>query len=169
VLIPGGLHYRKNAELILQACPRLLARFPNLILAVPNHSDAAYAARAAAFAPRLRLLGFVEDSELHAVYINATVVWFPSLYEGFGLPVIEAMACGAPVVTNNVSALPEKAGGCVVLADPHDAEAHVHGIESLLTDSLARQQLAETGRAHASLFTWTSAAEQLKRNFDELL
>jgi glycosyltransferase involved in cell wall biosynthesis len=98
VLVPGGLHYRKNAELILRAAPMLLERFPDLVLAVVNHSNAAYAEQAHALSERVRLLGFVSEEALHSLYAAATVVWFPSRYEGFGLPVVEAMACGAPVV-----------------------------------------------------------------------
>jgi glycosyltransferase involved in cell wall biosynthesis len=169
VLVPGGLHFRKNAELILEAASLLLARFPDLTIAVVNHSNPAYAARAAALGPNFRRLGFVSESALHALYSHAAVVWFPSRYEGFGLPVIEAMACGAAVVASNASSLPEIAGDCALLIDPAKPAAHAEAIEMLLTDSAANRKLAEAGRARAASFTWSSSADQLKRCFDALL
>ena len=169
ILVPGGLHFRKNAELILAAAPELLRRHPDLQIAVVNHSNPLYAERAAALGPRFHLLGFVEEDALHALYAAATVVWFPSRYEGFGLPVVEAMASGAPVVASNASSLPEIAANAALLVDPANPEAHIAALESLLTDPLARQQLAAVGRQRAAHFTWTSSATQIKHHFDALL
>lgn len=169
LLIPGGLHFRKNADLILSALPRLLELFPDLTVAIVNHSNPAYVAQAAAFGPRVRLLGFVEDEALHALYGAAAVVWFPSRYEGFGLPVIEAMACGTAVVASNASSLPEIAGEAALLMPPDDLEAHLQAISSLLSDSHLNATLAGAGLARAQQFTWTRSADTLKRCFDALL
>ncbi len=168
VLVPGGLHFRKNAELILEAAPMLLDRFPDLVIAVVNHTNPVYAEKARAFEPRLRLLGFVSDEALHALYTAATVVWYPSRYEGFGLPVVEAMACGATVVASNSSSIPEIAGDAAVLVEPGSPQAHADAISSLLTDDRARQQFAEAGRQRAARFTWGACAADLKRAFDQL-
>jgi glycosyltransferase involved in cell wall biosynthesis len=169
VLVPGGLHFRKNAELILQATPTLLKRFPDLVIAIVNHTNPAYAEKARLLGPRVMLLGFVPDEALHALYTAATVVWYPSRYEGFGLPVVEAMACGASVVASNSSSIPEIAGDAGVLVDPGDADAHAEAITELLMDQRARESLAVHGRARAGQFTWTSCASELKRHFDALL
>lgn len=169
VLIPGGLHFRKNAELILQAAPLLLRQFPDLIIAVVNHCNPTYAEAAMKLGPRFQLLGFVSDEALHALYANATVVWFPSRYEGFGLPVIEAMACGSPVVASNTSSIPEIAGSAALLEDPGDVTRHVAAIAGLLTDPLARQQFAIAGRERAASFTWQRSAAQLMQQFQTLL
>lgn len=173
VLVPGGLHFRKNAELILEAAPILLKRYPELMIAVVNHTNPTYAEKAlavgSAFGSRVRLLGFVPDEALHALYTAATVVWYPSRYEGFGLPVVEAMACGASVVASNSSSIPEIAGDAAILVDPADANAHVAAISGLLNDPLAREQLGSAGRARAARFTWAKCADELKRDFEALL
>ncbi len=169
LLIPGGLHYRKNAELILEAIPQLLRKFPDLVIAIVNHANPLYAARAQAFAPRVQMLGFVSENALHALYAAARLVWFPSRYEGFGLPVVEAMACGTPVVASNSSSIPEIAGSAALLADPADASAHIAAIASLLTDARAADQLREAGRLRAKQFTWQKTAEALKQHFEALL
>lgn len=169
VLVPGGLHFRKNADLILAAAPDLLARYPDLVLAVVNHSNPLYAGRAAALGPRVRLLGFVSDEALHALYATAEAVWFPSLYEGFGLPVLEAMAAGTPVVASNASSLPEIAGAAALLADPADPRDHLDQLVAVLETPALRDDLRQRGRARAAHFTWERSAAQLRQHFATLL
>ena len=169
LLIPGGLHFRKNADLILEAAPSLLKRYPDLLLVIVNHSNPVYAPQVIALGARVRLLGFVAEESLHALYAEAAVVWFPSRYEGFGLPVLEAMATGAPVVASRASSLPEIAGGAALLADPSKVTDHLEKIVSLLDGDDLRQELTRRGREHARQFTWQRSADQLKQCFDRLL
>jgi glycosyltransferase involved in cell wall biosynthesis len=169
VLVPGGLHFRKNAELILAAWPELKRRFPELVLAVVNHSNAVYVERTKMFGDDFRVLGFVPDEGLRALYSTAQAVWFPSRYEGFGLPVIEAMACGAAVVTSRSSSLPEVAGDAALLASPSQPQDHVDSLTSLLEDDALRLDLARRGKERAGLFTWEASAVKLKSYFDSLL
>lgn len=169
VLVPGGLHYRKNAELILAAVPELLKHFPDLIVAVVNHSDPVYLQQAKSLGDRFQLLGFVSDDALHALYAAAQVVWFPSRYEGFGLPVVEAMACGTPVVASNASSIPEISGTAALLVDPNQPAAHIDAIASLLTDARAHENLAAAGSLRSLQFRWSKTAAQLKGHFDALL
>jgi glycosyltransferase involved in cell wall biosynthesis len=169
VLVPGGLHFRKNAELILAAWPLLQERFPDVTLAVVNHSDPYYSEKAAALGDHFRVLGFVSDAALRALYGAAQVVWFPSRYEGFGLPVVEAMACGAPVVASRASSLPEIAGDAALLVPANSAFNHAEAIESLLQSPSARNELADLGRLRAAGFTWGRSAATLKNYFAGLL
>ena len=169
LLVPGGLHFRKNAELILEGAAALLKRHPELVIAVVNHSNPAYGERARALGDRFRLLGFVSDEALHALYAQAAVVWFPSRYEGFGLPVVEAMAAGGPVVASRAASIPEIAGEAALLASPTEVTAHREAIESLLSDARAREALIEQGRERARRFTWGRCATELKQKFDTLV
>jgi glycosyltransferase involved in cell wall biosynthesis len=102
----------------------------------------------------VRFLGFVRDETLAVLYRLASVFAFPSLYEGFGLPVLEAMASGTPVVTSNVSSLPEVAGDAAVLVDPYDVEAIASGLERVLSDPALASELSRRGLRRAREFSW---------------
>ena len=169
VLVPGGLHFRKNADLILDAWPLLHERFPDLALVIINHSNPAYLARAQALGASVLLAGFQEDETLVALYSAAQVVWFPTRYDGFGMPVVEAMACGAPVVSSNTSAIPEIAGNAATLLSPDKMTDHVEAISGLLEDERLREDFSRRGREHAQQYTWERAARQLAHEFSVLL
>jgi len=108
---------------------------------------------------RVHILGAVPDNDLVALYSGATVFAYPSLYEGFGLPVLEAMAAGVPVLASNVSSLPEVAGDSAVLVDPCDEQAIADGLSRLLADRAFREELARRGRERERTFTWARTAE----------
>ena len=108
---------------------------------------------------RLVFPGYIPQDDLPAVYSRATAFIYPSLYEGFGLPVLEAMACGTPVITSNVSSMPEVAGDAGMLVPPQDVEALAGAIQRLLGDAELRQDLSRRGMARAREFTWRRAAE----------
>jgi glycosyltransferase involved in cell wall biosynthesis len=109
---------------------------------------------------RIVLTGYVPEEDKAALLTGALALVFPSFYEGFGLPVVEAMACGLPVLTSNVSALPETAGGAALLVDPNDTEAIAEGIERLLTDRELRERLRALGMLRASAFSWEETARR---------
>jgi glycosyltransferase involved in cell wall biosynthesis len=172
VHLPGGLSVRKNAALILETWPQIVREFPDAILAISGHVGPAYREAAEGLGPAVRLLGFTTDEELKRVYHEAQLTWFPSRYEGFGLPVLESMACGAPVVSSNTSAIPEIAQGNAVLLpiDRNDVQqAHRDAIVDLLRDERRRAVMRADGLAHAARFTWPRAAQQLSHLFNELL
>ncbi len=112
-----------------------------------------------------RWLGFVTDDELARLYRGALCVAYPSLYEGFGLPVIEAMACGAAVVTSAGSATEEVAGGAAVLVDPRDPDAIASGIQEAIE---RREELGRRGLARAAEFSWARAAEETAAVYREV-
>jgi glycosyltransferase involved in cell wall biosynthesis len=107
------------------------------------------------------LPGFVPDELLPAIYSAAEVLAFPSLYEGFGLPILEAMACGTPVVASRASCLPEVAEGAALMVEPTNVDGLCAALELVLTDAALRSRLIEQGRQRASAYTWRSAAEML--------
>jgi alpha-1,3-rhamnosyl/mannosyltransferase len=109
----------------------------------------------------VRLVGFVEDQDLPALYRHAALFAFPSLYEGFGLPVLEAMASGIPVVCSNSSSLPEVAGGAALLVDPLDTDALAAALTQVLEDEGLRTRMIERGVLQAARFEWERSASQL--------
>ncbi len=117
----------------------------------------------------VHFIGFANDEDLPALYKNATCLAFPSLYEGFGLPVLEAMAAGIPVLTSNVSSLPEVAGDAAITVDPYDLEAITDGLKRLILDTELRNMLIQKGLARAQEFTWEKSARQLLGIYQDLL
>jgi len=117
----------------------------------------------------VRFLGFVSDDTLAALYRLAAVFVFPSLYEGFGLPPLEAMASGAPVITSNVSSLPEVVGDAAVLIDPYDPEAIADAMTRVLSDETLRAQLRARGLLRARHFSWERSIGRVRDIYGEVL
>jgi glycosyltransferase involved in cell wall biosynthesis len=162
VLAVGTLEPRKNLPRLAEAygaLPRDVRAEHPLLVAGPTgwQTDATESALHALGAD-CRLLGRVSDARLAALYRRCTVFCYPSLGEGFGLPVLEAMAAGAAVVTSDRSSLPEVGGDAVEYVDPTDTAAIAAALESLLRDPVRREQLAERARSRAREFTWERTA-----------
>jgi glycosyltransferase involved in cell wall biosynthesis len=116
----------------------------------------------------VRFLGYLPEETLAVMYRLAGVFVFPSLYEGFGLPPLEAMASGTPVVTSNVSSLPEVAGDAAILVDPYDPMAIADGIHRVLTDEQLRKELRHRGVARAGMFSWEQSVRRVRQIYDEV-
>jgi glycosyltransferase involved in cell wall biosynthesis len=116
----------------------------------------------------VRFLGYLPQETLAAMYRLAAVFVFPSLYEGFGLPPLEAMASGTPVVTSNVSSLPEVAGDAALLVDPRDPHAIANAIYQVLTDDETRRQLREKGFARVRHFSWEASVRRVREIYGEV-
>jgi glycosyltransferase involved in cell wall biosynthesis len=158
VLAVGTLEPRKNL-------PRLVAAYaalphdlqqahPLVVVGAAGWRTGATLAALRALGERCLMLGHVSDTALAELYRRCGVFCYPSLGEGFGLPVLEAMQTGAAVITSNVSSLPEVGGDAVEYVDPHSIASIAEGLKSLLSSSDRRAQLGERGRARASGFSW---------------
>ncbi|MDI9432760.1 MAG: glycosyltransferase family 1 protein [Planctomycetota bacterium] len=118
---------------------------------------------------KVHLLPFVSDSDLRLLYCGATAMLFPSKYEGFGLPVLEAMACGTPVVTCNAASLPEVGGDAVIYIQPGDDAALHDVMAAFLDNGHDRQNLREKGRAQAARFSWERTARETLQVYSDAL
>jgi glycosyltransferase involved in cell wall biosynthesis len=169
-LFVGAWAVRKNIPRMIAAFARSgSGRDLSLVIAGPPAEDeAAVRAAIAAVSARTRviLLDFPADADLRLLYAGASVFLFPTLYEGFGLPIVEAMASGCPVVTADRGAAPEVAGGHAVLADPTSEEAIAAAIDLAVTRSPAQ---GEAARQHAASFTWRRCAEQTLATYGRLM
>ena len=126
-------------------------------------------ARALGIEQRVRHLGYVEAAQVPALYRRATALVFPSLFEGFGSPPLEAMACGCPVASSTAASLPEVCGDAALLFDPEDTEALVDAIDRITGDEPLRRSLTERGVEQARAYTWSSAAERHVRVYESVV
>ncbi|HUQ88498.1 MAG TPA: glycosyltransferase family 1 protein [Vicinamibacterales bacterium] len=174
VLYVGNIKPHKNLERLIDAYGRARARCPDdLKLIIVGDEISKYPAlRQAVHKHKLdkhvRFLGFQPMETLAAFYRLARAFVFPSLYEGFGLPPLEAMACGTPVVTSNVSSLPEVAGGAALLVDPYDVDSIANGIVVAVTDETVRADLITRGRERARSFSWTQSVRKIHEIYLEV-
>ena len=111
---------------------------------------------------------YIPSGDMAALYSGALAFVFPSLYEGFGMPPLEAMACGCPVLTANAASLPEAAGNAALLCDPQKVSAIAKGLERLLTDAPLREMLRQRGFERAAQMSWDNAAERLYQVYQEI-
>ena len=174
ILSLGTLEPRKNYVRLIEACAQLRRRLPSapsLIIAGGHgwlYEDILAAAKRHGNGS-VRSLGFVPDEDLPALYTLAELFAFPSLYEGFGLPPLEAMACGTPVVCSNRPSLPETAGDAALMVDAEDIEGLATAMQRALEDEKLRTEMIAKGLAQANRFTWKKAAEKLLDAYRETL
>ena len=176
VLYVGNIKPHKNLERLIAAFGRLKER--------PGHEDVKlliigdeinkYAGlrrsvEAAGVRQDVRFFGFVPVRTLSALYRLASAFAFPSLYEGFGLPPLEAMACGTPVVTSRLSSLPEVVGDAALLVDPYSVEEIADGLERVLGDDVLRADLMARGRERVSQFSWDRSVRKVHAHYMKVL
>ncbi len=161
ILAVGTIEPRKNYPRLLAAYRALRSRIDAPPLVIAGRPGWAFGdtLERIRIEPGVRYLGHVDEATLAALYESAAVLAFPSLYEGFGLPLLEAMARGLPAVAGNVGAMPELAGDAAVLVDPEDVESIASGLERVLGDEALRSRLSAEGRKRAAGFTWKRSAE----------
>ena len=118
---------------------------------------------------RVKFIGYVDAADKNALLSGATAFVFPSLYEGFGFPVLEAMACGVPVLCSNTSSLPEVAGEAALLVNPLDVDDIARGLHDITTNDDLRRTLIERGYQQAQKFTWQACADVVLSVFESVL
>ncbi len=179
VLGLGTLQPRKNFEGLVAAFAQLvrpggrLSQWDDLHLVIAGgkgwmHDHVLQVVDCSELAGRVHFPGFVHDDHLPALYSSADVFAFPSWYEGFGLPILEAMACGTPVVAADNSSLPEVVGEAGIMVPTGDSSALAEAISAVLGDSRLRAELATAGLDQVRRFTWESAAEQLLQEYESV-
>lgn len=166
MLFVGNSNPRKNLERMIQAFDLLKNRtgLPHQLIIAGEQGwrfDREAALSGVKHRDDVRFIGFVPDEDMPALYSGAELFLFATLYEGFGVPVIEAQRCGVPVVTSSCSSLPEAAGDGAVYADPYDVESIAEAMQSVLEDKALAAELVEKGYANAKRFSWKKSAEML--------
>jgi glycosyltransferase involved in cell wall biosynthesis len=176
VLFAGNVKPHKNLERLIRAFARVRCQEGNedLRLVVIGDDVSRYAslrrtADEAGVRQEVRFFGFVPHETLAALYRMATVFAFPSLYEGFGLPPLEAMACGTPVVTSRISSLPEVVGDGALLVDPYNEDDIAQGIARVLDDEDLRARLVERGLERAASYSWARSVRQIHAGYMKAL
>ncbi|MEG3065004.1 glycosyltransferase family 1 protein [Acetomicrobium sp.] len=163
ILTVATIEPRKNLQRLLEAWDVWHVNLPQdiwLVIAGAKGKDLVF--RDAVFnrlPPKICMIGHVPDEHLPALYSGALAFIYVSLYEGFGLPPLEAMACGTPVLTSNVTSLPEVVGDAALTVNPYDIDAIAEGIKRLIEDDNLRKELPQKGLARAKLFSWERTAE----------
>lgn len=167
LLFVGNFNPRKNLERLIRAYDR--ARDSGEIvhqLVIAGEQgwkfDKQAALQGIVHQDDVRFIGFVPDEDMAALYSAADVFLFPTLYEGFGIPVIEAQSCGIPVLTSNVSSLPEVGGDAAVYVDPYSVENICEGIVRIVSDTSLAQELRQKGYENAKRFSWEKSAAKLR-------
>ena len=166
ILFVGSLEPRKNVKTLLKGYASLsetVKREFSLVIAGAKgwlNSDIPGLVKELGIEQKTVFLGYIDKEDMSAVYSAASVFAYPSLYEGFGLPILEAFACGVPVITSNTSSMPEVAGDAAVLVDPADSAELAAALEGLLLDEGKRRELKARGLERAALFSWERCARE---------
>lgn len=171
VLSVGAIQRRKNIGRLVEAFEQLPSDWKLILAGSFGYESEAARERIERSARRhdIQVLGYVSDSQLEELYQRASIMAFPSLDEGFGMPVLDAMARGVPVLTSNVSALPEVAGDAALLVDPTDVQSIANGFCRLTSDSALREKLIRAGAIRAREFSWEKSVESTWDVYQELI
>ena len=173
VLFVGTVEPRKNIDRLLDAWAQLspdIRQSHELVFVGPiGWAGNATVTRLRSGLDGVRVLGYVPEPDLPSITAAATAFAYPSLYEGFGFPIAQAMAAGVPVITSNVSSMPEVASNAAVLIDPQSTTELAAALDRVLTSPILRHELGANGRLQATKFTWQNAAEQSAEFFQSLV
>jgi glycosyltransferase involved in cell wall biosynthesis len=172
ILSVGVLQPRKNLPRLVEAYGRIAKEIPQHLVLVGKEGWAFEALRRrvaqSGVASRIHFTGYVADADLPPLYAAADLFVYPSLYEGFGLPPLEAMACGTPVVTSNTTSLPEVVGSAAVTVEPTDTAALAAAVAEVLSSTEKRAELIERGFARVRQFSWERTARETVGVYESL-
>ena len=170
ILFVGTLEPRKNLSLLIKALTIADTKIPLILAGWQGWGDKKWMQIISdqELQRRIFFTGYVDEETLACLYTGASAFVFPSLYEGFGLPILEAMACGCPVICSNAASMPEVAGKAAFLIDPTDAEALAYALDSVLTDSTLRQSMIQQGIERAKQFSWKETAVKTLEIFQQV-
>jgi len=174
VLAVGNKQPRKNLPRLVQAFGSLAAEMPELVLVIAGQSgwqgsEVENVVKEMGLGRRVRFTGFVPGADLPALYSGADVFCYPSMYEGFGLPPLEAMACGAATITSNTSSLPEVVGDSALTVEPTSVADLTEALRTLLDNEAMRREYSRRGIERASLFSWDRTARLTRNAYDAVL
>jgi glycosyltransferase involved in cell wall biosynthesis len=172
ILWVGQIESRKNIKRLLQAFARIVPEFPHTLVFAGeqrwNAQGELSVIESLGIKERVQFIGWVTHTDLPAIYRLADLFAFPSLYEGFGIPLVEAMACGCPILTANTCAPPEVVDGAAYLVDPLDVSAIAEGLRALLVNSELRERMVLRGLERAKDFSWEQCASQVLAVFEHV-
>jgi alpha-1,3-rhamnosyl/mannosyltransferase len=162
LLFVSSLEPRKNIDLLIEALEKADTDIPLVLVGWQGWGDKHWLDKIEKINMRNRvyLIGHVPDNDLKIIYNSAQALVYPSLYEGFGLPIIEAMACGCPVICSNAASMPEVAGNAAVLIDPSRSDDLAHAIETIVHNTAFRKEMVTKGLTRAGEFTWANTASK---------
>lgn len=170
----GVIEPRKNVDLLIEAYARIADQFQDIPLVIVGKQGWQYnrvfrKVNDLGLNDRVRFLGHICMDDLVAIYSGASVFVYPSQYEGFGLPVLEAMQCGAPVITTNVSSMPEVSGGAAILIDPDNIDALSTAMADVLKNATLASRLSNSGLERAKSFSWSKTARETIHIYESVL
>lgn len=175
ILYVGSEQPRKNVPFLLEALSQLKKKLPEIkLLKIGTPQVPGVREKLLKLIETLGLqqevifAGYVSESDLTKYYNAANLFVFPTLYEGFGLPPLESMACGTPVISSNVTSLPEVVGDSAITIDPYDVDAFAEAMYDLLTDEKLRENMINKGLKRAQLFSWEKSAEETLKVYKQL-
>ena len=175
ILYVGAEEPRKNVQFLINAFSKLKKKIPKVKLlkvGMPNYIGVREKLLKQIESLNLQkdviFTGYVSEKELAEIYNAADLFVFPSLYEGFGMPPLEAMACGTPVITSNTSSLPEVVGDAAITVDPYDINRFAEEMYEVLTNHGLKEEMIRKGLKRSKIFTWDSSAKKMLRVYEEL-